>query len=149
MNKTPTEEQSLSEREKYILAFNDTMLKIWRERITLLGVYERPRRKSRVEDPHLLDTLVSLPVKADGQFFEVQLSQQFLEYGVWQDYGTGRETPRGNSGDIGHAKVRQKRRWFSVKYYASVMNLKDFFADNLGRQFQGLIADTIGQRYRG
>lgn len=149
MNKTPTEEQSLSEREKYILAFNDTMLKIWRERITLLGVYERPRRKSRVGDPHLLDTLVSLPVKADGQFFEVQLSQQFLEYGVWQDYGTGRETPRGNSGDIGHAKVRQKRRWFSVKYYASVMNLKDFFADNLGRQFQGLIADTIGQRYRG
>lgn len=149
MNNIPTEDKALTEREKYILAFNETMLKIWRERITLLGVYERPRRKNRVEDPHLLDTLVSLPVKADGQFFEVQLSQQFLEYGVWQDYGTGRETPRGNSGDIGHAKVRQKRRWFSVKYYASVMNLKDFFAENLGRQFQGLIADTIGQRYRG
>jgi len=80
-------------------------------------------------------------VRADGRFFEVGLSQAFLEYGLWQDYGTGRETPRGNSGDLGRAKKRKRRRWFSRKYYASVMNLKEFYEDNLGRQFTGILAD--------
>ena len=35
----------------------------------------------------------ALPIRADGRFFEVGLSQSFLEYGLWQDYGTGKETP--------------------------------------------------------
>ena len=76
-----------------------------------------------------------MPVRADGRFFEVGLSQTFLEYGLWQDYGTGRETPRkssaegelapisaetqpalrsrnprGNSGDIGRAKTSRASR---------------------------------------
>lgn len=91
----------------------------------------------------LLQGLKSLPIKADGRFFEVSLSQAFLEYGLWQDYGTGRETPRGNSGDLGRTKIRQRRRWFSRKYYASVMNIKEFFADNLGKEYQGIIADYL------
>lgn len=89
----------------------------------------------------LLQGLTSLPIRADGRFFEVSLSQAFLEYGLWQDYGTGRETPRGNSGDLGRTKIRQRRRRFSRKYYASVMNIKEFFADNLGKEYQGIIAD--------
>jgi hypothetical protein len=86
---------------------------------------------------------MALPVRADGRFFEVGLSQAFLEYGLWQDYGTGKETPRGNSGDIGREKKRKRRRWFSKKYYSSVMNIRDFFADNLGREFQGIISDAF------
>ena len=35
-----TEQQALLEREKYINAFNDTMVKIWKEQITLLGVID-------------------------------------------------------------------------------------------------------------
>jgi hypothetical protein len=89
---------------------------------------------------------MSLPVRADGRFFEVGLSQTFLEYGLWQDYGTGRETPRGNSGDIGRDKVRQRRRWFSRKYYASVMNIRDFFADNLGKEYQGILSDIFDDK---
>lgn len=126
--------EAQEEREKYIKAWNDTMLHIWQERITLLEVIDTGR---------LLASPVALPVRADGRFVEVTLSQEFLEYGLWQDYGVGRETPRGNSGDIGHAKVRQRRPWFSKKYYASVMNLRDFFGDNLGREFQGIMADTF------
>ena len=122
------------EREKYIKAWNETMLRIWQERITLLEVIDTGR---------LLASPVAMPVRADGRFVEVTLSQEFLEYGLWQDYGVGRETPRGNSGDIGHAKVRQRRPWFSKKYYASVLNLRDFFGDNLGREFQGIMADTF------
>ena len=129
-----SQQQAQQEREKYVTAFNDTMLKIWQEQITLLEV---------IDTGQLLASPRSLPVRADGRFFEVGLSQTFLEYGLWQDYGTGRETPRGNSGDIGREKKRKRRRWFSKKYYASVMNIRDFFADNLGKEFQGIISDAF------
>ena len=132
-----TQQQAQQEREKYVLAFNDTMLKIWQEQITLLDV---------IDTRQLLVSPMAFPVRADGRFFEVGLSQAFLEYGLWQDYGTGKETPRGNSGDIGREKKRKRRRWFSKKYYSSVMNIRDFFADNLGREFQGIIADSFDDK---
>ena len=132
-----SELQSLEERQKYVMAFNDTMIKIWQEQITLLEV---------IDTGQLLASPRSLPVRADGRFFEVGLSQTFLEYGLWQDYGTGKETPRGNSGDFGREKKRKRRRWFSKKYYASVMNIRDFFADNLGKEFQGIIADSFDDK---
>ena len=134
---TNREQQAQDEREKYVMAFNDTMLKIWQEQITLLGV---------IDTHSLLRSPIALPVRTDGRFFEVGLSQAFLEYGLWQDYGTGRETPRGNSGDLGHEKVRGRRCWFSRKYYASVMNIKEFFADNLGRQYQGILSDIFNDK---
>ena len=132
-----TQQQAQQEREKYVLAFNDTMIKIWQEQITLLDV---------IDTRSLLRSPMAFPVRADGRFFEVGLSQAFLEYGLWQDYGTGKETPRGNSGDIGREKKRKRRRWFSKKYYSSVMNIRDFFADNLGREFQGIISDAFDDK---
>ena len=137
MNGRSTQQQAQDEREKYVMAFNDTMLKIWQEHITLLGV---------IDTHSLLRSPTALPVRTDGRFFEVGLSQAFLEYGLWQDYGTGRETPRGNSGDLGREKVRGRRRWFSRKYYASVMNIKEFFADNLGKEYQGILSDIFDDR---
>ena len=134
-----TAAQAQDARQKYILAFNATMLDIWKERITLLEV---------IDTGLLLRSPLSLSVKADGRFFEVTLSQAFLEYGLWQDYGVGRETPRGNSGDIGRRKVRQRRPWFSKKYYASVLNLRDFLGENIGQEFQGIIADTFPRTNR-
>lgn len=131
-----TAAQAQDARQKYILAFNATMLQIWQERITLLEV---------IDTGLLLRSPLALPVKADGRFFEVTLSQAFLEYGLWQDYGVGRETPRGNSGDIGRRKVRKRRPWFSKKYYASVLNLRDFLGENIGQEFQGVIADTFAR----
>ena len=124
------EQQAIEQRQKYVSAFNDTMIKIWKEQITLLGVIDTGR---------LLRSPVSVSMSADGKFSQVQLSQAFLEYGLWQDYGTGAETPRGNSGNLCRAKKRQRRRWFSRKYFASVMNIREFFADNLGKD----LADTV------
>ena len=149
-----TEQQAQKEREKFVTAFNDTMIKIWQEQITLLGV---------IDTGALLASPKAIAMRADGRFFEVSLSQAFLEYGLWQDYGTGRETPRGNSGDIGRtnrgssesrgelarampsrdrgrrSQRQQRRKWFSRKYYASVMNIKEFYEDNIGRSFTGTI----------
>ena len=73
--------------------------------------------------------------------------------------------PRGNSGDIGRtnrgssesrgelarampsrdrgrrSQRRQRRKWFSRKYYASVMRIKEFFEDNIGATFTGILSD--------
>lgn len=132
-----TEQQAIDERGKYVQAFNDTMIKIWKEQITLLHVIDTQR---------LLRSPIAIGMNADGKFSEVHLSQAFLEYGLWQDYGTGKEVPRGNSGDLGRPKVRKERHWFSRKYYMSVMNIKEFMGDSLGRQFQGIISDALDQK---
>ena len=117
---------AVESRRKYIEAWNKTMLDIWQERIYRLGV---------MHTGALWRSPLSMPVRADGRFLDVSLSQTFLEYGLWQDLGVGREVPHGNSGDIGREKKRQRRRWFSTKYYASVMNLRDFMAESLGSEF--------------
>jgi hypothetical protein len=115
------------DRRRYVTAFNDTMIKIWREQIALLGV---------IDTGALYRSVVAVGLAADGKFTEVSLSQQFRTYGLFQDYGTGSNTPRGNGGDIGRDNPRRRRRWFSRKYYASVMNLKEFWAqaqESVGR----------------
>ena len=130
---------AVESRRKYIEAWNKTMLDIWQERIYRLGV---------MHTGALWRSPLSMPVRADGRFLDVSLSQTFLEYGLWQDLGVGREVPHGNSGDIGREKKRQRRRWFSTKYYASVMNLRDFMAESLGSEFTGMFAniDSDAQR---
>lgn len=130
---------AVESRRKYIEAWNKTMLDIWQERIYRLRV---------MRTGALWRSPLSMPVRADGRFLDVSLSQTFLEYGLWQDLGVGREVPHGNSGDIGREKKRQRRRWFSTKYYASVMNLRDFMAESLGSEFTGMFAnlDSDAQR---
>lgn len=121
-------------REKYLIGWNNTMIDIWKERIELLGV---------VDTGALLRSPIQLPIRADGRFYDVNLSQTFLEYGLWQDLGTGREVPIGNPGDIGRDKVRERRPWFSSKYYSSVLRLRDFMAQSLGHEFQSMLCDML------
>ena len=114
------------EREKYVRAFNATMIKIWREQISLLGV---------IDTGALYRSTIAVGMNADGKYTSVTLSQSFNTYGLFVDYGTGRNTPRGNPGDIGKANGRKRKRWFSRKYFASVMNIQEFYADSLGQEF--------------
>lgn len=132
------EQRAFSEREKFVTAFNETMLKIWKEQMTLLDV---------IDTGALLASPKSLPLRADGRFMELGLSQSFLEYGLWQNFGTGKEISRGNNGDIGRERKRKKKPWFSRKYYASVMNLRDFLADNMAKEFVGVVAQSLDDKY--
>jgi len=125
-----TNDKAQQEREKYVRAFNDTMIKIWREQIALLGV---------VDTGALYRSTAAVSMTADGKFTSISLSQKFNLYGLYVDYGTGSNTPLGNPGDLGRDNARKRRRWFSRKYYASVMNIRDFYADNLGCD----LADTV------
>lgn len=143
-------EQTQEERARYVEAWNRTMVKIWQERITHYGVFETPRRASRASEQHLFDALRYFPVSHDRRYVELAIHFTFPEYGVWQDRGVGREKNRGNGGDIGLTtaagnarKIRQPRPWFSVKWYASCMNLKEFMARSVSRQFVGILMDSL------
>lgn len=124
----------LAERQKFVEGWNNTMIDIWCERIDLLGV---------VDTGALLKSPLALRVQADGRFYDITLSQTFLEYGLWQDLGTGREVPIGNGGDIGREKVRERRRWFSVKYFSSIMKLRDFLGHSLGDEFKTMFCEAL------
>lgn len=106
------------------------MVRIWREQIALLGV---------IDTGALYRSTLAVRMNADGKYTSITLEQSFNLYGLFVDYATGSNTPRGNPGDLGRDNARKRRRWFSRKYYASVMNIRDFYADNLGRD----LADTV------
>lgn len=129
-----TNKNSVEERRKYVRAFNATMVKIWREQIALLGV---------IDTGALYRSTVGISMTADGKFIDITLEQAFNTYGLFVDYGTGRNTPRGNPGDIGKANGRHRKRWFSRKYFASVMNIQEFYADSLGREFCRAISNAL------
>ncbi len=126
--------EQLEARRKYVTAFNATMVKIWREQITLLGA---------VDTGALYRSTVGISMTADGKFIDINLEQAFNTYGLFVDYGTGRNTPRGNPGDIGKSNGRKRKRWFSRKYFASVMNIQEFYADSLGQEFCRAVSNAL------
>lgn len=130
-------QKTAQERLKYVRAFNSTMLKIWEEKIILLGV---------IDTGMLLRSLRPDSTAYDSEATWAAFQLSFRTYGLFQNWGTGRDVPRGNPGDIGHTPRRRRRRWFDLKYFASTMNIRDFFADSLGRQFLGIVSDALSDR---
>lgn len=129
-----TVKDSVEQRRKYVTAFNATMVKIWREQMALLGV---------IDTGALYRSTIGISMTADGKFIDISLEQAFNTYGLFVDYGTGRNTPRGNPGDIGKAYGRKRKRWFSRKYFASVMNIQEFYADSLGQELCRAISNAL------
>ncbi len=125
----------IDERRKFVEAWNKTMLDIWQEKIYKYHIIDTGR---------LYRSPLALAIRADGRFYDITLSQSFVEYGIWQDLGTGRNTAVGNThkkDNDGWTNKRERRPWFSPKYYASVMNLRDFYAESLGQEFVGMFAN--------
>ncbi len=46
---------------------------------------------------------------------------------------------------VGHN--RKRRRWFSRKYYASVMRIKEFYEDNIGKTFTGILSNALDKNF--
>ncbi len=139
-----TTADAVEDRRKWVEGWNNTMVDIWQERI----------HKLRVEDTGELyrsPTAMRIRTDADGRFLDFELSHKFLEYGLWQDMGTGRNTAIGNThkkDKDGWTNKREPRRWFSTKYYASTMRLKEFMADSIGKEFVGMFAKLEAEDYR-
>lgn len=135
-----TQQDAVEQRRKFVEAFNDTQLNMWQEQITLLDI---------IDTGALLGSVAAIRCDHDGKVAMATLEQSFLGYGLWQEYGTGRETPAGGErsyGDFNHEKPRERRPWMGKKLYASVMKLKEMFADSMGREFCGIVADALSDR---
>lgn len=121
-------------REKYVNAFNATMVKMWREQITLLGV---------IDTGALYRSIRPFKKKVNPEITEVELGQTFNMYGMYVDAGTGSNTPRGNPGDIGRENKRKRTHWFRRKFARSFYNIQEFFAENLGQQACLVISNAL------
>lgn len=137
---------ALEARRKYVAAFNDTMVKIWREKIILLGVFDTGA---------LYNSVAGVGLRTDGSFTSIEMEQEFLRYGLYQEMGVGHGY-LGNPGDVAYGgkhgtgvALRDKRRWFSVKYMASFYNLRDFMAENLGSQFTSIVGNALSRAFYG
>lgn len=113
--------QSFEERKRYVDAFNSTMVKIWKEKIALLGA---------IDTGALLRSVVSIGVNANGEYTAVSLSQRFNLYGLFVDRGS-------------KENGRKAKRWFSPKHFSSVRNLRAFFAENLGKESVNVISNAL------
>lgn len=127
-------DQSLETRRKYVNAWNDTMIRIWRENIEELNV---------INTRALLHSPLGIQLKADDGYRTIEIKHGFLEYGMWQDLGVGREVPHGNPGDIGHDKNRERKPWFSPAYFRSVLRIRDFLGENLGAEFRDMLCSQL------
>ena len=131
------QDERLKERQRYVRAFNDTMVQIWKEKIVLLGVKDTGS---------LLNSVIAVRTDADNKILDIALEQSFLEYGIYVDSGTGKEVPRGNPGDIGKAKAREAKPWFFKKHLASLYNLREFMAENTGQEIADAISNALSGR---
>lgn len=139
MGTVKTEQQRIEERRKFLQGFDDTMLKMWKERIYWLGVV----------DTGALDRSLAItdhnPIK-DALASEANFQWSFRTYGIFQNFGTGRETPRGNSGDIGREKKRVARHWFDKKYYASFMKLREFLTESFAQEYLAAMSNAFSDK---
>lgn len=164
---------AVEQRRQWVEGWNATMVDIWQERIWLF----KKNNNALYDSGELYRSprVLKIRTDADGRFLDFDLSHEFLEYGLWQDMGTGREMKIGNPGDVqcldpeyreknglneprkrgpkwGGGKTsgnpREERRWFSTKYYRSTMRLKEFMAESIGKEFVGMFGNLEAEDYR-
>lgn len=143
MDRKPDTAAQESARQKFTKAFDSTLISMWHEQ-QYKRFGRRTRRNRRTGD--LILSTVALQLKSDPEALSVVFRQTFRDYGIYVDAGTGREVFRGNPGDIGRPKVRKAKPWFGKKYYLSVMNLREFYVENLGLQTVDIIAQQLDDR---
>ena len=133
------------DRIKYQDAWAKMMVSIWREKIERLHVI----------DTYRLHQDMNESLTTSGSELSI-IQHKFMEYGIYQDVGTGNGYSKGNGGylefldpanDNGR-KHRKPREWFSRAYFASVMVLKEEMAYMYGEEFTGLLVDKIEEANR-
>lgn len=147
------------DRIKYQEAWSEMMVTIWREKIERLHVI----------DTYALHQQMDQGIVRSTDAMSV-IQHKFLEYGIYQDVGTGYGYKAGNKGQLDFldpeyryqnsldeprkrgpkwgggytsGNPRKPREWFSRAYYASIMVLKDEMAYMYGEEFCGLLVDKI------
>ena len=134
------------DRLKYRDAWAKMMVTIWKEKIERLHVV----------DTYKLHQEITENITSSGSELST-IQHKFMEYGIYQDCGTGRGYSKGNGGNLlfldptlrdSRYEPRKPREWFSRAYFASVMVLKEQMAYMYGEEFCGLLVDKIEEANR-
>lgn len=147
------------DRIKYQQVWAEMMITIWKEKIERLHVTDTYSLHQQITD-NVVTSSDSLTT----------IQHKFLEYGIYQDVGTGNGYKAGNGGNLkildsayreehrldvprkvgpkagGYytsGNPRKPREWFSRAYFASIMVLKEQMAYMYGEEFCGLLVDKI------
>ncbi len=73
----------------------------------------------------------------------------FKDYGIYVNYGVGREFSRGNKGDIGFKPKRKEKRWFSGVIFRETHILSRILAKEYGQEGAAIIVDKIRNQSAG
>jgi len=131
---------------QYLNEWADTVIKMWRDRITELPV---------IDTRQLYQSFLMHVIKqAAGDTGKIDW--MFKQYGIYQDMGVGRETKRGNPGDLGAvARVttpngrsqiaRKPKPWYSSTFFREVMKLKEYMAFWYKEQSKLIVLEALGQ----
>ena len=142
-----------ADRLKYQKEWEKMMVTIWKEKIMRLHV---------VDTASLHREITGNTISSGTDLATIQ--HRFIQYGIFQDCGTGRGYSKGNggnllfldprlrkkeyahkqkSGKVTLGEHRKPREWFSRAYFASVMVLKEQMAYMYGEEFCGMLVDKI------
>lgn len=126
------------QRRRYLAAYNTTMVDIWRDAVRKLGIFDTGTLASAPAD--------TTPVRMNADVTEAEITHKVRLYGLFVNFGVGRNTPIGNPGDIGRDNPRKRRRWFSPKLWSSYNRLSDFFAESIGQDAVNSICNALSRR---
>ena len=114
-NEPNNTERTEAEFRQYADAWTAKMVEIWQDRLDMMAVYDTGALRQSVAPSN---------VHIDG--ISLDVSFNFLQYGVYVDRGTGRVVKNGK---------RKARPWFSRSWSISAEVLKEHLAKVLGDRF--------------
>jgi len=128
-----TEQPGQIDMYETISAWADITLKIWRDKIVQLQVYDTGE---------LMASLKNDLTRAAGNSVE-KVEFSFKLYGIFADLGVGREISKGNGGDLGFTPLRKRKEWYSKVFYREVMKLKEILADRYSKAAAQQVTNSL------
>lgn len=120
------------DNDKWLDGWGQMLVDIWREKIGRLRIYDTG---------NLYNSVALMNFVVGDATYHADFT--FPAYGIYVDKGTGREFSRGNGGDLGFTPTREPQRWYSPKFYASFMRLKEFMEYQYGDTALTLIKEAL------
>lgn len=122
-----------NDREQYLIEWAKRMVEIWEEKILMYKVLDSGELYRSLND-HIIKN-------AGGNITVIEHFFNF--YGIYVDKGTGKETSKGNSGDLGFTPNREAKPWFNIKFYYYTRVLAERMAKITGKEFTYIIKNVI------
>ncbi|NCD41651.1 MAG: hypothetical protein EOL88_06110 [Bacteroidia bacterium] len=73
---------------------------------------------------------------------------RFNDYGIYVNYGVGKEIRRGNTGNLGFTSLRNAKRWFSPVIYRETHILSRLLAEKYCMMGAGFIVEQINKEMK-